>query len=282
MGLGRNVGNHLLLGRENASMSARSQTQRTLLFCFIGSIVCCGLTGIYVLILGSFGWLEERVLLSTIAVGLASILGMASVVAWERRRWHPIGPVAMLAVACAFALALTAIWLEPTWRMKPFWKGFWISCVQAVAFSHVALLAMARLRRSYEWVRYATIIAIVLLAGQFVATIFEMRMMPPQLWFRVMGINAILVVCGTLTTPILHRVSAIRKHEEIQTTVLELSLTCPRCRQTQSLPVGRSVCVKSALKFSIDIEEEHCSKCGYPLFGLQSEVCPECGTPIAV
>jgi hypothetical protein len=264
-------------------MATQSQTQRTLLFCFIGSIVCCGLMGIYVLLLGSFGWLEARVLLSTVAAGATSILGMASAVPWERKRWHPLGPVAMLMVACAFVLALTAIWLEPRWQgAEVFWKGFAISCVLAVAFPHVGLLAMARLRRSYEWVRYVTIITIVLLTSQIIATILEVRIMPHELWARLMGVVAIVVVCGTLTTPILHRVSAIRKYEEIRTTTLELSLSCPRCQQTQSLPVGRSACTKCGLKFSIDIEEEHCSKCGYPLFGLQSNVCPECGTPIAV
>ncbi len=61
---------------------------------------------------------------------------------------------------------------------------------------------------------------------------------------------------------------------------MSLSLTCPRCSKTQQLGVGRSRCGGCGLRFLIDIEEEHCGKCGYALHKLESAVCPECGTPV--
>lgn len=45
---------------------------------------------------------------------------------------------------------------------------------------------------------------------------------------------------------------------------------------TLGLAAGRC-----GLKFDIEIEEENSRKCGYPLYQIQSAVCPECGTPIA-
>ena len=33
-------------------------------------------------------------------------------------------------------------------------------------------------------------------------------------------------------------------------------------------------------RFVIEIEENVCEKCGYPLYKLESAACPECGTAV--
>ncbi len=262
-------------------MAMKSQTQRGLLFGFIGSIACCGLLGIYCLVIGRMGSFEERVLGTTAAVGAASILGLASAIPWERRRWHPIGPIGVAAVAVSLILLLIAIWVDLSWSWEAeerFYKMVATACVAGVAVPHVGLLSLARLRRQYGWVRRLTAVMIALLGALIVLAIFtEPRsdIMP-----RTMGVFAIAVVCGTIAVPILHRVSAIRTRDDIRTVELAVSLTCPRCHKVQELPVGRSKCAGCSLKFSIEIEEEHCPSCGYPLYRLESSICPECGTSI--
>lgn len=260
-------------------MAMRSQTQRSLLLGFIGSIVCCGLVGIYCLLIGRMGWFEERILGTTAVVGAASILGLASAIPWERRRWHPIGPLGLLALSVALILVLVAIWVDGSWRWEAYYKIMFVSCVVGVALPHISLLSLARLRRQYEWVRFGSVAAIGLLAFQISASI--LAEIDDDMWIRGMGILAIMVVCSTIAVPILHRVSAIRVHESIRTVELALSITCPRCAKTQEVSVGRSKCAECGLKFSIEIEEEHCPTCGYPLYRLESAACPECGTPIA-
>jgi hypothetical protein len=262
-------------------MAVRSQTQRTLLFSFIGSISFCGLVGIYCLLLGRFSSFTESVLATTATIGGASILGLAAAVPWERRKWHPIGPVAMLFVVVAAIMLFAFIWLaEPyrLWRSEGFMKSLVIACILAVAGPHAGLLSLARLRRSYEWVRVATAILIALLTGLILAMILAET--DDDLLVRLGGILGIGVACGTIAVPILHRVSAIAKEESIQTTALELSLTCPRCSTTQTLRAGRSQCGACGLRFRIEIEEEHCEGCGYVLYRLESAHCPECGRPI--
>jgi len=263
------------------AMAMRSQTQRSLLLGFIGSIVCCGLVGVYCLVIGQFGAFEARVLGTTAVVGAASILGLASAIPWERRRWHPIGPVGLAAVAVALVLVLIAIWADLPWRSRVtemFYRTMGVACVVGVALPHVGLLSLARLRREYGWVRRCTVYVIAALATMIAYTIITE--IDDDEWFRAMGVVGIGVVCGTLAVPILHRVSAIRVREGIRTVELLLSITCPRCNKTQELPVGRSKCAQCGLKFSIEIEEEHCQTCGYPLYRLESTTCPECGTPI--
>ena len=263
-------------------MALRSKTQRTLLLSFIASIAFCGLVGIYCLILGTFDELAGRVLITTAAVGAASILALASAIPWERRRWNPIGMCGLVVVGLSLLLVLGAIWWPPLYLdTEWFYKLMFISCVAAVAAPHVGLLSLARLRRQYEWIRIAGVIVIVLLAGQITLSIaIEIAI---ESWYRSMGVLGILDVCGTIAVPVLHLISTIRAREDIQTVDAgaTISMTCPRCGKSQKFSVGRSRCNHCDLKLSIEIEEEHCSKCGYSLYKIESAVCPECGTLIA-
>ncbi len=262
-------------------MAMKSQTQRTLLVGFIGSIALCGAIGVYCLLVGSFGSIQIRVLFSTMSIAAASILGLASAIPWERRRWHPVGPVGAGAVAVALVMVLIIIWADGWIR----WRGYLnfaeyvgVSCVWGVAFPHLGLMSLATVQRHHEWIRRATVLAILLLATLITLTIFVT--LKGDEWARAMGVIGIFVACGTIAIPILHRVSAIQAREAVRTVELFLSLTCPRCKTTQQLPAGRSTCKSCGLRFRIDIEEEQCTHCGYPLYKLDSDVCPECGTTI--
>lgn len=265
----------------NACMALSSRTQRSLLLSFILSLSVCGLLGIYVLLVGKFGTLEARILGSTATIGAASILAMAAAIAWESRRWHPIGPIGAAIVAIALSLILLLIWdirFVPVGFISRYEKFVATCAVFAVAVPHVALLALARLHRGFEWVRMGTVAVIFILAVLIACLIW----LDPRddLWPRMVGVFAILDACGTLAVPILHRVSRIHEREQFVTTVLDVTLTCPRCGVSQTRPTGLVSCA-CGLKIRVEIEEEHCPKCGYSLYKAASNACPECGTPIA-
>ncbi len=256
----------------------RSQTQRSFLFAFIASISLCGAIGIYCLLIGEFTSLVAKVLGTTATVAGASLLALASAVPWERKRWQPIGPLGMLAAAVWLTLVLCLIWVDRLNGEEVFIKTTLVATVIAIALPHAGLIGLARLRRDYGWVRIGNVASIVALAGLIiVAVVFEID---DEFMLRVIGALAILDVCTSVAIPILHRVSAIHEHDSIRTTTLEVSLTCPRCSKTHSLPVGHSPCPSCGLRIKIEIEEEHCEQCGYVLFGTDSAVCPECGKPI--
>ncbi len=62
--------------------------------------------------------------------------------------------------------------------------------------------------------------------------------------------------------------------------VMQLTIFCPRCRRKQTNPVGRSNCVNCGLRFDLRVEEPRCADCGYLLWGVTAERCPECGKAI--
>lgn len=247
---------------------------------FIASIASCGLIGCYILISGQSGPVVERVLASVASVGGASILSLAAAAAWEAGRWRWVSAPAMMLPAVALLLLLGNIW-DVLPSNNVYWGLREEACATASAFAiaaaHTSLLSLARLHRGYEWVRIVTVAALWALALFFMIPIWGHQMADSLA--RQMGVLAILAVCGTIAVPVLHRVSGIRLHEQVVTTELQLSLTCPRCNLTQKLPVGRSRCT-CGLRFNIDIVEEHCPKCGYSLYKAGGGRCPECGTLI--
>ena len=61
---------------------------------------------------------------------------------------------------------------------------------------------------------------------------------------------------------------------------MPVSMTCPRCRSAVEAQSNKDArCPSCRLKIRVEIEEPRCS-CGYLLYELESDICPECGKPI--
>jgi Zn finger protein HypA/HybF involved in hydrogenase expression len=61
---------------------------------------------------------------------------------------------------------------------------------------------------------------------------------------------------------------------------IAVTLFCPLCRKKQAIPAGGSACKGCGLRIEVRTEEPTCSQCGYLLYRLTSDNCPECGTPV--
>ncbi len=271
---------HTMLG-----MAVRNQTIRTLLFGFIASISACGLVGVYILALGNMGSTEGKIIVTTLTVAAIFLLGLFASVPTARRCCHPLGPVALCFLIAPLVLTVWYIWAER--YISSYEYGFFREYERFLGFSWTAgitlpilgLVAIARLKRQYEWIRITTVCVGLLLSAQISLSIFwDINV---EEWYRGMGILAILTTCGLISLPILHRISSIPLVERVHTSKLEIALTCPRCSRAQVIEAGGAVCVACGLKINVEIEEEQCRRCGYPLYKIDSAVCPECGTPIA-
>ena len=58
-----------------------------------------------------------------------------------------------------------------------------------------------------------------------------------------------------------------------------MKMACPRCEQWLEAPSGPARCDDCGLRLIIEIKEPRCD-CGYLLYELQGNVCPECGRVI--
>src|SRR5262249_4030336 len=149
----------------------------------------------------------------------------------------------------------------------------------SIVLTHLSLLGLARLRTSYQWVRLATAAAVILLGSLIFCAVWDLIQSRDN--WRLVAVLVVLGICGSILVMSLSRGASIPLHEVIATTSGVLSLTCPRCGRRLQVATGRSNCTQCGLGFSIEIEEAQCHRCGYPRYGLESSVCPECGTPFA-
>jgi len=244
-------------------------------------ICVVALAGILTILFGPFRTTAEEVLQSLLAIGCAVLASAAVTVPVSSRRWRIQGYVAYAAILAALTMSLLIIWV---WAFR--WHiGYWdpegttIGLWAIVGyFTLSALTSMARLKQQWRWVRHATLGCGALLTFQCTTLALSMSSLPDS-WFKMMAMLAILCGSGAVTIPILHLSAKDRGATELLTTGISFPMTCPRCQRSQEISIGRSKCAGCGLKFSIEIEEEHCGKCGYPLYQIRSGQCPECGTP---
>ncbi len=255
------------------------QLKRTFLLGVIGSLSLAALLGIWAFLFGNFGDTEFKIILTTLTAALFSMTSLGAAVVLERGRKR-------IAMICTFVFSglglvvyLVTIWAE-LWRYVDddwlakimFWLATW-----AVALPHMALLCLAPLKGFYLVIRRASCVCVLLLA--MTITLFALFEGEPDedLWIRAIGILGILSALGTITVPILAKVAGIDKDASVESTPLDLKITCPRCLREQTVSSGHSRCSSCKLKFEIKIEEPRCPKCDYLLHKLTAPTCPECG-----
>lgn len=97
---------------------------------------------------------------------------------------------------------------------------------------------------------------------------------------RFTAAAAIPTACGSLALIVVARLNARTPFTQTQSVDIRIDLTCPRCRRMQPLALGGAACIACGLKIDVKIEEPRCTQCGYLLYMLDGDACPECGTVI--
>ena len=249
------------------------------------SLTLAAAIGIYAFVFGQFGYIETRLIATTLSVGLFSITALGAAIVYERARWRPLMILAFAVSGAGLLLYLYVIWLHEQLAPRQFYfyellvKAMLITATWAVALPHMGLIGLApRSAPMLRWLRLLSIVFVCTLAALISAFILiETRHYNEEIWLRAIGVFAILAALGTLVTPIFVRIQHLDRTASSESTALSLKLTCPRCLTTQTLNSGTSRCRNCRLKFRIEIEEPRCPSCGYLLHMLTEPRCPECG-----
>ncbi|UCE60928.1 MAG: hypothetical protein JSU63_04085 [Phycisphaerales bacterium] len=216
----------------------------------------------------------------TVLGGLAvgSLIGLRP---GDHRYWRWAGVLASI-VACV-------MWLSEIWIGLGSDPGFVIFCVLlslAAVIVHANLSIMCPLAVGQGWVRAVAIFAAILTAACLDVLAADDRLnlaaVDGQLFGRLAAAAGIVTGCGTLALAVLARLNRVVDFEPLSAELTTVTVLCPRCGKKQSLRIGDSACVSCKLRISIKIEEPRCPQCGYLLYGLPSNCCPECGTTVAV
>ena len=90
----------------------------------------------------------------------------------------------------------------------------------------------------------------------------------------------VTIAGGIAISSALHREN--KPHGKLVRTIpkrVKMKMTCPRCEQWLQASSGPARCEDCGLRLIIEIQEPRCP-CGYLLYELKGNVCPECGRVI--
>ncbi len=172
----------------------------------IGSVALSALIGIGVVLFGDFGHFEIRVLMTTLTITAASILGLASGAALESGKGNFLPKTGIVSSIVAAILYQFIIW-NVLDRNEIFIKSTLTVTILAVVCSHLSLLSLARLDRRFVWSRWVGRLADWLLAGLILFLMWFEPEGESDIIFRSIAVLAILIAAVTIITPIFHRLS---------------------------------------------------------------------------
>lgn len=262
-------------------------SKKHILWTFLTFVALAMITGIAAVVLPN-GWIDDEVLITIFIVGAYSLGGILILGAAPKH-----GQLFWTLRICAASLALSMsifiafVWLDSVlnYRWSPyFYKPGSIFLIIGCAAAHrliivplkVPLLAFRIIKRT------ALISAMILVAIVTFGIIFDGFGSLDELFVRLMAIASIFVAGATIAAGAI-AIFAPKPGEDEQGTLsasIPISLQCPRCDCTINAHSNKDArCPTCKLKVRIQIEEPRCL-CGYLLYQLNTDTCPECGKPI--
>lgn len=229
--------------------------KRLALWFLIISVALSAALGIMALLAGSFGEFQVRVVLTTLTISAASILGLASGARWESGEGRVLPGAGITLAVLMAALTIFGIWAEPG---EPFWKMDLSIAVLGIATSHTCLLSLAKLARRFLWVSIAAFAAAYLLALLIVVLIYVEP--KDDLYFRSMGITGIVVAALTVMTPIFHFLSRKEVEPSLPSVETEAgtlaTIKCPQCGASHPSSSRETQCDLCGCRFVLKIIAE--------------------------
>lgn len=189
--------------------------KKVFLITLIVSLSISALLGIIIFLAGSFGEISVKILFTTLTVGGFSLTGLCCATLFDKKRFTIF---AILGIIISFLGFLTVTFL--IWEMIPlgffdFWKTALIITITSFSFAQASLLLLIKSDKTIVNVSLSTtLLFISLVALELIFLILIEFNDVDELWFRILGVFAILDVLGTIITPIILKVTSLHDRDE--------------------------------------------------------------------
>jgi hypothetical protein len=185
---------------------ANFDLRRAFLYLLIASVAVSAVFAIAVILFGDFGDFEVRVMMTTLTLTAASILGLACGAALEagKARVHPYAGIVFSILS---ALALFLIIWNVFDESKIYIKSTLTAVMVAVVCSHLSLLSLARLDARFRWSRPTAMALDWVLAAILLYLMWFEPEGDSDIVFRVIAVLSILIGAVTVMTPVFHKLS---------------------------------------------------------------------------
>jgi hypothetical protein len=261
--------------------------KKLILWTFLAFVALAMLAGIAAVVLPR-GWVDDEVMITILIVGAYSLGGLIVVIlggikgsGGRTQRWTL--RISTTALVISMGLFITGIWVG--WKYdQNFLKPGAVTLSLGLTFVHrlvvCPLSCTLPVFRPCKGIALATgAITGLIVSAAFITDGFGFY---DELMFRILAIAAIICAGTTIATGAL-AFFAPKPGENEQGTLapsIPINITCPRCSSTITAHSNKdSRCPTCKLHVRIEVKEPRCT-CGYLLYQLQSDSCPECGKPI--
>lgn len=192
--------------------------KKIFLHSLIISVAISAVLGILAILLGDFGELEVKILLTTLTISAASLCGLCCGASIELRGQSVLAVSGIVVASVAAVFVIGGVWIEP--NSDAYWKSTITLSIFAVALSHLSLLTLAHLNSRFKWAMpaaYGVVFAVAfLLTGMIWGEWYE------EFLFRLLGVAGILDGAITILIPIFHRLSGDEAPSMVEPALAEL------------------------------------------------------------
>ncbi len=255
-----------------------------MLWVLLGVVGLAMVAGVAAVVLPS-GYVDDEVIITIIIVGAYALGGMLVVAVGGRMRRTMWLCVASLLVS--MLIFVTLLWGGDFWgwRIVNRLAGFGtVFLVTGVVFMHRLLVFPLQIQIfAGKLVQRVSLISTAF-SGVLVAASFALEGTRHigDVTIRLMGISLIVSAGSTIATGAFALFGPKPGDDEpgLLAGSIPVSLSCPRCADALTVQSNREGrCEGCRLKVRVEVEEPRCG-CGYLLYELESDTCPECGKAI--
>ncbi len=201
--------------RPAPSATVRSIRRLAVIFIIV-SLSLTALIGIVTLLTATFGDLQGKIMLTTLLIAGFSITALCHLAVVDRAL-RVVGFIGIGASAVALLLGVVLVWFSwDNWNsgLDQVFKAFAIVSVIAVSLAHANLLLLLAERHNpllraalFTTVGFIALVALLIILP--IATEGEIPGENGELYFRILGVAAILDVLGTIVLPVINRFTRV-------------------------------------------------------------------------
>jgi len=163
------------------------------------SLIVSALIGIYIFLAGTFGEIQQKLLLTVVLIGVFSIFGLANSISLKRTWMFPLCILGIFSSAASLLLLVLSIW-ELLDVHQTVVKVIFTLIVVSFTSSHVSLLSIMKISGAIcrMWQIISEIIPIII-GVMIVGAIWEFLIIDNDgIFFRVLGVAIILDVLASV------------------------------------------------------------------------------------
>lgn len=259
--------------------------KKLVLWVLLGLVGAAMLAGIGAVLVPS-RFINDNIIITAVVVGLYGLSGLILVSIAGRQRW--VFRISALSLAVSMVVFVFGIWADRylDWRfMETIIKSGSVSLFLGLLFAHRLLIAPLRVSGATARVakRTALISAGLLFLLGSTGLVSDGFWSFEEIGTRLLVISAIVVAGSTIATGAMVLFGPRPGEDEpgLLEGSIEVRLSCPRCDAPMLVRSRREArCGRCRLKVRVEVEEPRCA-CGYLLYQLESDTCPECGRAVS-